>query len=163
MSKIIFVRKRGRWPSIAEMRRQIISGLNKSLNELGNEHTRLRREFVATWKGKPKFAQVVKASGTVVKLEVQISGAELNRKKYHWITKGTEIRYATMTHDFLPKTRVGGLQSGMGSGGLAYVSRRNPRPGIQARETDDIIRYVLDEDELRLIKRGIGEGLKKKW
>lgn len=53
---------------------------------------------------------------------------------YKFVSGGTRVRYATMTPGFTPKTRTGHIGSGPGSGGVLYVNRRRPRPGIRARE-----------------------------
>lgn len=53
---------------------------------------------------------------------------------YNILDGGTTIRYSTMTPDFVPKTKPGVLKSFPGQGGLAYVDKQRPRPGIKARE-----------------------------
>lgn len=57
---------------------------------------------------------------------------------YYFLNEGTKIRYATMTRDplFNAKTRPSWLGSGPGEGGVAYVSKFVPRPGITARKWD---------------------------
>jgi len=54
---------------------------------------------------------------------------------YVWnlLNAGTSIRYATMTDDFQPKTKRGFLGSFRGQGGMAFVNRGRPRPGIKSR------------------------------
>lgn len=58
-----------------------------------------------------------------------------NDQVYYELDTGTDVRYATMTSDplFLPKTKVGVLDSFPGRGGLAYYDPNIPRPGIEAR------------------------------
>lgn len=71
---------------------------------------------------------------------------------YFFLNYGTRIRYATMSHDFSPKTSVRVLQSFPGSGGKAYVSIFLPRPGIKARHWDDEIKKKYEkiiESQLR--------------
>lgn len=54
--------------------------------------------------------------------------------RYYWLNYGTKVRYATMTNNFVPKTRVHDFNPGMGRGGVKFVSRAYPKPGIEARE-----------------------------
>lgn len=58
---------------------------------------------------------------------------------YFFLNGGTTVRYATMTPDFEPKSRVRWLGSGPGAGGLASVDIRRPRKGIVARKWDEEI------------------------
>lgn len=58
---------------------------------------------------------------------------------YKFVTHGTAVRYATMTPDFRAKTVPGQIRSRKGKGGVAYISRKHPRPGIVARRFDDVI------------------------
>lgn len=53
---------------------------------------------------------------------------------YGILDGGTTIRYTTMTPDFMPKTKPGVLSSFPGQGGVAYIDKQRPRPGIEARE-----------------------------
>ena len=53
--------------------------------------------------------------------------------KWLWLDQGTKVRYATMTPKFVPKTRGGQLNSWKGRGGMLFVNKKRPRPGIKAR------------------------------
>lgn len=59
---------------------------------------------------------------------------------YYFLNHGTSVRYATMTPDFMAKTRVGWLGSTFGQGGLASVDIRRPRKGIKGRHWDEEIK-----------------------
>lgn len=52
---------------------------------------------------------------------------------FRYLDEGTNVRYATMTPDFIPKTKVGSLFSSEGRGGKWYVTRKVEREGILAR------------------------------
>lgn len=61
---------------------------------------------------------------------------------FHFLNKGTKVRYALMSPDWKSKTKPGRMRSGSGQGRLVLVSRRKPwrrsrkrwpRPGIKAR------------------------------
>ena len=54
-------------------------------------------------------------------------------KEYLFVNDGTRVRYATMTPDFAPKSSPGIIRSYTGRGGVAFISKKHPRPGIKAR------------------------------
>jgi hypothetical protein len=60
-------------------------------------------------------------------------------KPFWYLDKGTPIRHARMTFDFVPKTAVGGdYKSGQGQGGLWYYNKNwqpsKPPVGIEPRD-----------------------------
>ena len=55
-------------------------------------------------------------------------------QKWIWLDLGTKVRYAVMTKNFVPKTREGQLNSWAGRGGMLFVSKKHPMPGIKARK-----------------------------
>ena len=59
---------------------------------------------------------------------------------YKFVTRGTQIRYAAMTPDFLPKTIPGVIGSFTGRGGFDHLDFANPRPGIRARRFEETLR-----------------------
>lgn len=83
------------------------------------------RKTVRGWKKKPEF---------------RIDDRKPNRlivtsdKVYRFVSKGTRVRYAIMTKDFISKTNPGMAVSGPGQGRVVFVSRKHPMPGIKARE-----------------------------
>jgi hypothetical protein len=60
-------------------------------------------------------------------------------KVFWWLNDGTQVRYATMTNPFEAKTKVGWLGSQVGVGGKLFVSKKHPRPGIEARKWDEAL------------------------
>lgn len=94
----------------------------------------LRREFdktTATWRNKPAFTAEVKAEpGRIVGEYATTSDI------YRYVSGGTRVRYATMSADFVAKTQPRFIGSGPGRGGVVFISRQHPRPGIEAREFD---------------------------
>lgn len=67
---------------------------------------------------------------------------------YRFLDEGTRVRYATMTPNFSPKTRVRSLKASVGSGGLLYVSRLKPHRGIKARQ---FVILVKESQEKKLV------------
>jgi len=108
-----------------------------------------------TWKGKPEF--FVKKE----KENVRLVGT--HNKIYRFITRGTRIRYATMTKDFVAKTVPGKIYSRVGRGGLAFVDKRKPRPGIQAREYEEAAydKWIDSGKIAILMQRAVNTEVKK--
>lgn len=83
----------------------------------------------------------------VFKTEVTVGGARGGGKgrsgvaievttddmRYKFVDLGTKVRYATMSPDFQAKTKVNSLTARRGRGGLLFISKKRPRPGIKAR------------------------------
>lgn len=102
----------------------------KALKQLGEDSKALFEKTVETWTDKPEFKVTEKAG------RVEVS---TNNKIYFYLDKGTSVRYATMSPDFQPKTRARVIGSNRGRGGMVFVSRNHPKPGIEAREFSVII------------------------
>jgi len=54
-------------------------------------------------------------------------------KRYKFVDEGTKVRYATMSPNFRAKTKVNSLTASAGRGGMLFVNKKRPRPGIKAR------------------------------
>lgn len=100
---------------------------------------------VSTWNERPKFTKETQVRGDTVTVLVGTDD-----KIYKFVDKGTRVRYATMTADFLAKTRPGVLGSRRGQGGVLFISKKHPRPGIVARRFTETIqeRYDKMADEI---------------
>lgn len=85
-----------------------------------------------TWKSKPLFW--IKADKMALSRAVGTDS-----RIYYFVSRGTSVRYAIMSRNFRPKTRVGWIGSNKGRGGMVFISKKHPRPGIQARQFEDII------------------------
>jgi hypothetical protein len=59
-------------------------------------------------------------------------------KPYIYVAGGTSVRYATMAPGYKPKTPPM-LPPHGGGGSVAFISRKHPRPGIKARNPQDLI------------------------
>ena len=102
-------------------------GLNKAADDLAKDF----EKTVSTWRDKPTF--VINKHGSP-RMSRVISA---KHKDYFFVSEGTRIRYATMTPNFKAKTAPGRFQAGAGAGGVAYISKKRPRPGIKARKFDE--------------------------
>lgn len=109
----------------------IVAAMRDDVNPL------LRREFAkttATWKEQPTFTSAVEVTSNAI-----IGEVATDNKIYRFVSGGTRVRYAIMTPDFVAKTRPRVIGSGPGRGGVAFISRKHPRPGIEAREFAETI------------------------
>jgi hypothetical protein len=84
--------------------------------------------LVSTWKHSVIFTVTSRISRSSVTINVSTDDAI-----FGYVNDGTDVRYATMSYDFRPKTKPGSLMSGPGAGYLKYVSRDNPHDGLAAR------------------------------
>lgn len=117
--------------------------------EIIKEAERLNVEFkkdfdktVDTWDHKPIFKSSVAVMKDFIVGHVRtapIFGDKPPELIYYFINQGTKVRYAKMTPDFEPKTRVRVLDSFPGAGGLDSVDVRFPMPGIQGRKFNEAI------------------------
>lgn len=92
------------------------------------------KKTTRTWKGKPEWVTNIKMTPLVIEGE-HYTLSDI----YRFVAEGTRIRYATMTPGFVAKTVPGFVGSRGGRGGLLFVDKRRPRPGIQARRFAETI------------------------
>lgn len=94
---------------------------------------------VRTWSDpKPRFTRKVNVSQGLIEGHVRtarIHGGKPREAIYYMVNNGTKVRYAKMTDDWQPKTRVGIIGSFTGRGGLERIDRIG-RPGVKARKFD---------------------------
>ena len=86
---------------------------------------------VRTWTHQPRFTPQRMTRGWGVSIDPLYP--------YKWVNEGTRVRYATMSADWSSKTKPNVIASYRGSGRMLFVSRKRPRPGIKARNFQDII------------------------
>ena len=113
-------------PNDLTVSRAIQQGLNMAADALKQDF----EKTVSTWNDKPTF--LINKSGSPPFSRV----VSAKHKVYFFVSEGTRVRYATMTPNFQAKTAPGRFQAGAGAGGVAYISKKRPRPGIKARKFD---------------------------
>lgn len=106
------------------------SALDKALDTLANKAKDNLEKPASTFNERVEFTIKRKRNGRIISTTSRV---------YKFLNEGTRVRYATMTKDFSPKTRVGSFSSSTGRGGVIFVSRNHPRPGIQARGWTPIV------------------------
>lgn len=103
--------------------------LKKALRDVAKSARSRLLTPTSSWSNKPEFTiQELEQGGDLIERIVTDSD------EYFFLDEGTSVRYATMTRDFVAKTKPRSFASGGGQGSLAYVNRGMPRPGIQARK-----------------------------
>ncbi len=117
---------------------EILSEMQKINKDISKDFDRT----TATWNAaeKPTWDKSTTQSSSQTVTEVTTKS-----HIYRFVNNGTSVRYATMTPDFKPKTVPGIIDSGRGSGGLKYVSKKVPRPGIVARHFDIEIKKIWEK------------------
>ena len=146
-------------PSVFET--QFVNGLANWLIDVGRDF----RRTVQTWDDKPTWTRDIKRKAD--KMEARwVTLADSARPAnaniiYRFITRGTSIRYATMTSDFIPKTQVRVLDSGMGHPGLAYVSKRFPRAGIKGRQWEELIKEIHEPRLKRTMEKALRDAVRQ--
>lgn len=99
-----------------------------------------------TWRERPTFTINQAPFQRIIGTEDDI---------YRYVSRGTSIRYATMMPGFAPKTRNRYLGSNMGKGGVAFVSKKHPKPGIKAREFEQAVQEKWQKEFPRQVQRAI--------
>ena len=80
---------------------------------------------------------------------------------YFFLTRGTSVRYATMTPNFQSKTVPGRLSTRGGRGGVWFINKRQPRPGIKARNFDILARNIIEPVAQERVNQGMVEAAKR--
>lgn len=116
----------------------------KALEAEAKEFKRHYENVMATWTTPPKVHTETGMDGDDAYGEASIDpdSDPTGRPRMAYLEFGTRVRYATMTSDFVPKTKVGWLGSRAGRGGLSYVNKKRPREGIDERKFSATIAHV---------------------
>lgn len=121
-----------------------------ALNESKNKALELYRKITETWTNRPQFSARRTRSGWSI---------IVSDKRFFWLDQGTKVRYATMTPDYKPKTKVGVMYSYKGAGRVAYVNKGIKRPGIKARGWSEKVHAEVE----KIIHKIYRERLHSNW
>lgn len=114
------------------------------IKEMEKINKDIRKDFdktVASWEHPAHFTTRVNVSQGLIEghtRTARIRGEKPPELIYYFLNQGTRVRFAKMTPDFQPKTRVRVLDSFPGAGGLEAVDHIG-RPGIKARRWNEAI------------------------
>lgn len=114
---------------------------------------------VATFAHKPVFEREIKRTGFGNAFTI-VGTVSTDDEVYGYLNYGTSVRYATMTKGFASKTKPGRISARAGSGRLAYVSKRRPRPGIKARNFDVLIAKGTERNIGLALNRAVQKAIK---
>lgn len=118
---------------------QLLNGLVLAVKDEVKFSDNQFRLTYKTWKNQPKFKQEFSQKPNLIEGSTTTSGEGSKKHPYPFVTKGTSVRFATMTPDFQAKTTRRVISSRSGRGGVAFVDKRKPRPGIEGREFEEEI------------------------
>ena len=110
----------------------------------------------ATWRHDPGFEKDIDVGRDKIR-----GSTSTDDPVYRYLSKGTAVRYATMTPDFEAKTRPRFLGSSPGRGGVAYIDRRRPRPGIEARQFEEAVKERVEPKFRKRGQQKLNEAAKK--
>jgi len=122
----------------------------KALEDLAQDGLELFEKITNPWERKVIFVIRVNLAGENVSITT-------TDKIFGFVDIGTSVRYATMSPDFSPKTRVGVLSSSRGRGGMIFVNKNKPKPGIEAREFSVIIQERIQKKFVARFKEVLKE------
>jgi len=107
--------------------KQYLKQVEDCLDLAAQETRKEMGKTVSTWKDKPDF---------VIEKDKMERLVVSRNKIYYFVSGGTRVRYATMTPNFKAKTSPSRYQAQGGAGGVAFISKLKPKPGIKARNFD---------------------------
>lgn len=115
----------------------------------------------ATFRHQPTFEQDFDESSSKIEGVTETSGDGDRDNPYPFVERGTSVRFATMTSDFVAKTKPGVLSAGSGRGDVLYIDKRRPRPGIKARNKEKIIVKTMKSRFPKIVNINLAIGVKK--
>jgi hypothetical protein len=135
----------------------------EALNELRKQGRAIKKDFertTRTWDGdKPEFLMLISLTNGGPTLVIEPNGP--GSDKWGWLNEGTDVRYATMTPDFQAKTSPRVIDSRRGRGGLLFVNKNRPRPGIKARQWTQVIARKWKRPFKKAMEGAMIRGVKK--
>lgn len=145
--------------TFAEVRGHILSVLQ-------HYGIKIQKDFyatTATWKDHdPVFTIERKFAGGNIKLSITTKD-----EVWGYLNRGTDNRWAVMSHDFMPKTAPGQLRSFPGAGSVLYRGPAEMKaagigfamPGIEARDWTktvlDLYRDAIRRDLRAAVRKGL--------
>lgn len=131
----------------------------RDVSQLNQKHAkRMKASFQSTtrtWEDEVTFQQL-----TEVQPEPTVVVYTTNRI-YGFVSGGTRVRRALMSHDYDPKTKPGVLDSFPGRGRVVYISRKLSLPGIEARRFPKLVEKKHARPYRRDIEGAIRRAVKK--
>lgn len=80
---------------------------------------------------------------------------------WHLLSRGTDVRYAQLSDDWVSKTLPRSLDTRLGKGRVTGINKDEPQKGIEPRDWDERINEVTDGRMLIAIAKGGAAGGRK--
>jgi len=128
--------------------------IQSEIEKVGKDITKDFEKTTQTWNTKPEFKTLTDDNPPSV-----LVGTD--DKIYGYVSGGTRVRYATMTNPFQAKTQPGVIGSRAGVGGVLFISKKHPRPGIKAREFEATIEKKWKSPFKKRMELALARGIKK--
>lgn len=137
--------------------------VEKELRRQGEITKRMFERATSTWNPPPKFTLREETRGQEGWVAVRTED-----KRFHWVDKGTKIRWAVMARCYKPKSTYRTIGSRTGGGRVVVRGRKAmkargiaPRPGIKAREISAEIMSRRRKQFYKDMREAIALGLRK--
>jgi hypothetical protein len=130
--------------------KKLQAALEKSMDESALLIQTAFQLTVSTWSDQPKFEIKKTETSRII---------STTNKNYSFVNQGTAVRYATMTPDFAAKSQAGFAGAQAGAGGVLFINRNFPRPGIKARKFDKLIRDKYEQIVSAQFRKIIGAAI----
>ena len=128
--------------------------IQAELEKVGKDIVKDFEKTTSTWTDKPEFEMLTDDNPPSVLVAT-------DDKIYGYVSGGTRVRYATMTNPFQAKTQPGVIGSRAGVGGMLFISKKHPRPGIKARKFEQTIQKKWKSNFKKRMEKAMSAGLKK--
>jgi len=135
--------------------------LTKAIEETIDEADKQFARTYRTFEHKPTFEKEMKVSDKEIEGSVLTSGDGSRDNPYPFVAKGTRVRYARMSPDFVSKTQPGLISSRRGRGGAIRVDRNKPLPGIEDRRWEEDIARIQKKRLNTRLNKALGRYVKK--
>ena len=136
--------------------RELLEAMQETVDEADKEFAKTYKDF----NHKPKFEKDVRDTGSEIIGSVLTSGDPSKENPYPWVQRGTKVRRARMTPDFVSKTQPGVISSRSGRGGVMFVSKKLNLPGIEARNSEEEILKIIKPRLLKKAQRALDKATK---
>lgn len=114
-----------------KLAKELPDQVTEELQAVGEDMQKDFEKTTATWNNPPTFG-VEQTPNRYVRVTTDSA-------IYRYLDLGTRVRYATMSPDFVSKTKPDWISSRAGRGRVLFINRNHPRPGILARNFTVII------------------------
>ena len=149
------------------VRTQVLSVLRKYERKMLKDYDKTTQ----TWEGEtPTFDSKISFPRVGKEMSLWVGAVDdgsFGYRKFNWINKGTSIRWAVLSDDWLSKTFPGRLVSTGGQGEVLIAGRAmieegfSAEPGLEARNFDKQIREIHLPDFQKDMKTAVARGLRR--